>query len=322
METLDIDRRRFLKTGVAAVGLATVASLVASEAMAALPFRFGHTLGAGTIEDTIKLTEKVGYRGIEPSRDSIIGYRNKPDELRKLFEAHGRVLASSSNEGAGMSTDWLSPDKIPQTIKDHVEHARFLKDVGMSNHFKIVPTRARLPTGPTDEMLKRMSDAWNEAGRQMAAFGIRFAPHNHVGTSFYLEPEFRRVMELTDRRYVFVTADTAHLQLGGMNSAVIIKEFLPRIAEVHYKDAPPEYRNTGKIMNEMSGIPYFRNLGAGAVDFVAVQKVLVENKYSNWVNLDLDGRMVEAIGKGVEGCMVQNRDYLINALKIAPKDIG
>jgi inosose dehydratase len=311
------NRRAFLGTSAA---LAATVALPRAASAAPLPFRFGHTLGAATIEDTITLSAKVGYRGIEPNREAIINH--KPDELRKLFEASGRVLSSCSNEGPGVSTDWLTPEAIPQTIKDHVATARFLKDVGMSNNFKIVPTRKRdLVKGPSDDDLKRMSDAWNEAGRQMAEFGIRMSPHNHVGTSFYLEPELRRVMELTDRRYVFLCTDTSHLQLGGMNSANFIKEFLPRIAEVHYKDTLPEYRNTGKIMNEASGTPYFRSLGAGGVDFAAVQKVLVDNHYSNWVNLDLSGAP-DSRGKTTEELLVQNRDYLINTLKLDPKDIG
>lgn len=312
----NMDRRRLLKTGAAAIGLGALANLLADEALAALPFRIGHTLAGGAIEETVKVAARVGLRGIESSRDAIIPYRSRPEDLRRLFEANGRILSSSSNEGAGMSTDWLSPENIPQTIRDHVDHARFLRDVGMSNHFKVVPTRARPDSGPTDDMLKRMSDAWNEAGRQMAAFGIRFSPHNHVGTSFYLEPEIRRVMELTEPGYVSITADTAHFQLGGMNSAVMIRELLPRIALVHYKDVTSDFSGSGNVLTEMSGIPYFRNFGAGGVDFVEVHKVLVENGFNNWVNLDVDGRMVEALGRGVEGCLAYSRDYVIDTLKV------
>jgi sugar phosphate isomerase/epimerase len=320
MKSWQQNRREFLRSSLVTAGVAAAGLADITPAWAKLPFRFGHTLGAGTIEETISLTARIGYRGIEPARNAIID--RKPDELRKLFEAAGRVLNTCSNEGQGVSLDWVTPEKIPQTIKDHVATARFLADVGMSRNFKIVPTRARdLVKGPSDDELKRMSDAWNEAGRQMAAFGIKMSPHNPVGTPFYMEREIRRVMELTDPRYVFICADTSHLQLAGMDSASFIKEFLPRIAEVHYKDTLPEYRNTGRIMNEASGTPYFRSLGAGGVDFPAVQKVLVDANYSEWVNLDLAGAP-DSRGKTTEQLLVQNRNYLIDVMKIDSRDIG
>ncbi len=311
-----------MKTAAAA-GAVAAGFGAAPAAAAPLPFRFGHTLGAREgLAASIKLTAQMGFPGYEPGRAAVMAYLDKPLEVRKMFADAGVVMASCSNEGPNFSTDWLDPAKIPQTIKDHVAFARdFIKPVGMSDHFKCVPTRARdLVNGPTDDELKRMSDAWNQAGRQMIEFGIRFAPHNHVGTSFYLAKELRRVKELTDPRYVWFTIDTSHLQLGGMNSAEIIAEFYPRIAEIHYKDAPAEYRNTGKIMNEKSGIPYFRNLGAGAVDFPAVQKVLVDKGYKGWVCLDIDGGMVEA-GGGTEGALKRNRDYLVDVLKVDPKTV-
>jgi len=318
---MSVQRREFLASAAALAGVSLLDARPASAAP--LPFRFGHTLGSRDgLEASIKMTAAKGFPGYEPGRAGVVQYLDKPLEVKKMFEDVGVVMATCSNEGPNFSTDWLDPAKIPQTIKDHVAFARdFIKPVGMSDHFKCVPTRARdLVNGPSEDDLKRMSDAWNEAGRQMIEFGIKFAPHNHVGTSFYLEKEVRRVAQLTDPRYVWFTFDTSHLQLGGMNSAKMIDEFYPRLAEIHYKDAPPEYRNTGKIMNEATGIPYFRNLGAGGVDFAAVQKVLVDKGYKGWVCLDIDGGMVTA-GGGPDGALQVNKDYLVNILKVDPRTV-
>ena len=51
-------------------------------------------------------------------------------------------------------------------------------------------------------------------------------------------------MKLTDPKYVWLTADTSHLTLGGMDPVAIIKEFWPRVAEIHYKDAPRHLRGS------------------------------------------------------------------------------
>ena len=317
------DRRHVLKSGAGILAGATLPMSLPAWAATPLMFRFGHTGSFKEgVEEAIKGTARQGFPGYEPGRGGVMKYLDRPLELKKLFEESGVIMASCSNEGPNFSTDWLDPDKIPQTIKDHVEFARdFIHPIGQSDHFKLVPTRGRPEGGPTDDQLKRMSDAWNEAGRQTIAFGIRFAPHNHVGTSFYLEHEFRRVMELTDPRYVWLTADTSHFALGGLNPEKIISEFLPRIAEVHYKDAPAEYRSGKLILNEPSGIPYFRNLGTGGVDFPAVHQVLIRKKYNGWVCLDIDGGMTKSYSNDMEATLKGNKEYLINVLHVDPKTV-
>jgi len=56
------------------------------------------------------------------------------------------------------------------------------------------------------------------------------------------EKDMRRTMELTDPKYVWMTADTGHLVLGGGDPAKIISDYFPRIAEVHLKDTYAKYR--------------------------------------------------------------------------------
>ena len=54
-------------------------------------------------------------------------------------------------------------------------------------------------------------------------------------------------MELTDPRYVWLTTDTSHLTLGGMDPLQIMKDYWPRVAEVHYKDAPTHLRGNRSV---------------------------------------------------------------------------
>ena len=90
----------------------------------------------------------------------------------------------------------------------------------------------------------------------------------------------RRVMELTDPKYVYLTADTAHLTLGGGDALQIIRDYFPRIAEVHLKDTYPRYRgNTATpTQAEHSKASLYHNLGAGGVDFPAIFKLLTRAK--------------------------------------------
>ena len=96
--------------------------------------------------------------------------------------------------------------------------------------------------GPSDDQLKTLANTLNEIGRQTIAFGVRLAPHPHIWGPMEREHDMRTVMAHTDPKYVWLTADTAHLTLGGGDAVQIISDYFPRIAEVHMKDTYPKYR--------------------------------------------------------------------------------
>jgi len=51
----------------------------------------------------------------------------------------------------------------------------------------------------------------------------------------------RWVMDHTDPKYVWMTADTGHLVLGGGDPAKIISDYFPRVSEIHLKDTYAKY---------------------------------------------------------------------------------
>jgi inosose dehydratase len=132
-------------------------------------------------------------------------------------------------------------------------------------------------------------------------------------------------MALTDPRYVWLTTDTSHLTLGGMDPLRIMKDYWPRVAEVHYKDAPRHLRGNKvvavpKTGPESGGHNWFRNLGgpdSGGVDFAAIQQFLIGKNYSGWVTLDLDASMIPA-GSNMEETLKGNIRYLVDVLKVDP----
>src|SRR5438132_8751239 len=155
----------------------------------------------------VKRIKALGLQGIEPYGDAIEKYRKNPLELKKIFDEAGVTFIDASNGETGQSTDFIDPDQIPKTIADHVAFARdFLQPLG-SDHWK-VNMGWRPPGGPSDEQLKRLANTLNEIGRQTIAMGIRPAPHPHVWGPLEREKDMRRTMELTDPKYVWMTADT------------------------------------------------------------------------------------------------------------------
>jgi inosose dehydratase len=117
--------------------------------------------------------------------------------------------------------------------------------------------------------------------------------------------------------------DTAHLTLAGMDPLAMIKEFYPRIAEVHYKDVPAKFRGwKGPAAKEMTedGKSLFQPMGTGGVDFPAIQKYLVEKNFKGWVTLDYDASMIPK-GSTMEALLTADKKYIIDVLKVDPKEI-
>src|SRR4029077_19181257 len=242
------------------------------------------------IEWAIKRVAALGLQGIEPYAAQIEKYRSNPLALKKLFDEAGVTMIDVSNGARGQSTNFIDRDQIPKTIADHVAFARdFLQPLG-SDHCK-VNMGQRPPGGPSDEQLKRLADTLNEIGRQTIAMGIRLAPHPHIWGPIEREREVRGMMELTDPKYVWITTDTGHLTLGGMDAVKIMSDYFPRIAEVHLKDTYAKYRgNTSTPTQDQHRVAsVYHNLGGGGVDFPAVFKLLRDRHYKGWVVLDLDG---------------------------------
>jgi len=300
-----LDRREFMSSAVALSGMTAAASAVwPSRANAAVSHKsldpvnpdilFGTTSSIwGKQHDIVWAVKRVaalGLQGIEPYGDMIEQYRKNPKELKKIFDDAGLTFIDASNGERGQSTNFIDPDQIPKTIADHVSFARdFLQPLGC-DHWK-VNMGQRPPGGPSEEQLKILADTLNTIGRQTIEMGIRLAPHPHIWGPMEREKDMRRAMELTDPKYVWMTADTGHLVLGGGDAAQIISDYFPRIAEVHLKDTYAKYRgNTSTpTQDEHRAASVYHNLGGGGVDFPAVFKVLREKHFKGWAIFDVDG---------------------------------
>jgi inosose dehydratase len=333
----ELNRREFLSSALAFAGLTAAASLVGpSKAQGAVSHQpldpvnpdilYGTTSSIwGQQHDLVWAVKRVaalGLQGIEAYGNAIEQYRKNPLELKKIFDDARITFIDASNGEVGQSTNFIDPDEIPKTIADHVAFARdFLQPLGC-DHWKINMGR-RPPGGPSDDQLKRLADTLNEIGRQTIEMGIRLAQHPHIWGPVEREKEIRRVMELTDPKYVWMTADTGHLVLGGGNAAQIINDYFPRVAEVHLKDTYAKYRgNTSTPTQEQHRVTsVYHNLGGGGVDFPAVFKVLRERHFKGWAIFDLDGPRqgddgFDAIGGNLDLAVDDYLAHNINYLRV------
>jgi sugar phosphate isomerase/epimerase len=347
-----LNRREFISSAVALSGIAFAASVVdASTAFGAAAksldpidpdIRFGITgalwgdwpngsLRMSTdMQQIISDTARFGLQGIEPYSGQVVQFLGNPLALKQMCSAAGIALIDVGDlpraQPAPAATHampnprpnpWIHADGNAELITDMVSFARdFLAPCGC-DHWK-TNMGSRPEGGPSDDQLKTLANTLNEIGRQTIAYGVRLAPHPHIWGPMEREREVRTVMALTDPKYVWLTADTAHLTLGGADAVQIISDYYPRIAEVHMKDTYPNYRgNTSTPTPEQHRkASLYHNLGAGGVDFPAIFKVLRDRKFKGWVVYDLDAPRPGDGSGSIQDNLAVNISYLRNVLHV------
>lgn len=289
-----MDRRELITLLMcgAALPLASACSGVATSAEARRRYRVGYSGFAfqNEVERGIAMLGEYGLHGIEPFRQHVMPYVDRPEAMRDLLDAAGIALVTCSNGGPGMSTNFIDPALVRQTVADHVAFARdFIRPLG-STVFKI-NVGGRPEGGPTDQHLVTMAEALNELGRRTADVGILLAPHPHIWGPLERPEEIARVTDLTDPQFVGFTVDTAHYRLAGSDPLAYIRDHFDRVAHLHFKDAPLKYRDhTGPTptREDHRENNLYPPMGAGGVDFVGIVQVLNERGYDGWITLDYD----------------------------------
>jgi sugar phosphate isomerase/epimerase len=299
----------------------------------------GKPMKASTdMQQMIAETARFGFQGFEPFSTQLGEFVNKPLAIKKLCDAAGVTFinvgdlplaattplpaspaaAASASPFGGGPFPWLGEQGNKQLIADMVKFARdFLAPLGC-DHWKN-NMGGRPEKGPSDDQLKRLADTLNEIGRQTIAYGIRLAPHPHIWGPMEREHEFRRVMELTDPRYVWLTLDTGHNVLGGMDALAITKEYLPRIAEFHLKDTYARYRGNKVTLAPSAYIDssIWGNLGEfGGVDFPGIFKVVRDRHWKGWMVVDVDAPRPGEGTATIDDAVAANVNYLRKVLHV------
>ncbi|MBN9587593.1 MAG: TIM barrel protein [Alphaproteobacteria bacterium] len=330
MDFASPSRRRFLSGAAAFAGAATMSATPAAAAGGKLPFRYSYSAISWdtNVEEAIRVGHKLGFPGVEPFRHNVVNYLGRPLALKKILDDAGMQMATCSNGGGpDFSGNFFDPAKAAKTVADHIKFAReFIKPFGYVNHFKM--NMGPRPPGydTSDDNIKQCAESLNRIGMETLKLGIRLAPHPHVGSLVQNQHEVDLLMKETDPRYVWMTADTAHLVLGGLDPIEVLTTYWPRIAEIHYKGAPTKLKGNRKVAvprtgPESGGHNWFRNMSgpdSGGVDFPRIQRYLVEKNFNGWVTLDYDASMIPK-GSTMEAVLAKDKQYIINVLKVDPK---
>jgi inosose dehydratase len=173
------------------------------------------------------------------------------------------------------------------------------------------------------EQIKRCADAMNRIGKETIKEGLKLAPHPHVNSLVQSQHEVDLLMKETDPAYVGMTADLAHLVLGGLVPMEVLTTYWPRITSIHYKSAPTRLKGSRVVAvprsgPEAGGHHWFRAMSdadSGGVDFPTVQKYLIQKNYTGWVTLDYDASMIHK-GSTMEALLASEKKYMGDVLKV------
>jgi inosose dehydratase len=141
-------------------------------------------------------------------------------------------------------------------------------------------------------------DAWQTFGARLtvladhvAAQGLRFAYHHHLGTVVESAADLDRFLAVTGPN-VGLTLDTGHAVLGGIDPVAVIRRHRERIVHVHCKDVrQPVFddlarRDASFLDGVLAGM--FTVPGDGRIDYDAVMAALRDIDYRGWIVLEAE----------------------------------
>jgi inosose dehydratase len=276
-------------------------------------------------ETGIAMAARFGFHGVEPWGNELQHYLSRPpDVFKQVLDQSGMTISSIASSGEYFDTSKLQP-----TLDEHAATARF------ASYFGVKALKANLGPRPGPEDLsianaRILAKNLNEVGKRTLEHGVKFAFHPHAWTIVERRPEVDLILEMTNPSLVYLTLDTCHASVAGIEPAKFLRDHYSRVAHMHFKDTLPVW-SAGKgwqgptpskeeeaSMAKKLGLPPSRDaiyqaLGAGGVDFPAVIQVLRERNYDGWITLDfnyVDSRP----GVTIEQEMTAHRKYLLETL--------
>lgn len=188
--------------------------------------------------------------------------------LAELLEQHMLIGRFLSGVGGKYITHMLAPSEILNESDESADENVDVKTWALN----------------ANEIGQRLFDQW----------GIKFGYHPlraEVTGGLY-----KRFLDLTDDRYVFLIADIGHLAAGGADPIEVCRLFRQRLVAVHLKDyswTPSPEKGT-----KAGNVPF----GKGIVNIAGVIAELDRTKFAGWV-----------LGES-GGTNLAMRDYMVRSL--------
>jgi inosose dehydratase len=304
---MPLSRREFLATVSAACVARTVGVAAAASGPAAaggIVWGYAAITWGEAIEQAIDDVSAVGFHGIQLRANAVTEYGQTRAALRDLLQQHHLELACLSS--GNLSID---PAKEQQELTTHVEHAKFVRDLG-GKYLQVIDERPKRTL--VDDDYRRLGRLMTELGKRTADVGIPLVYHHHMNSTGERPEEIAKVLAAADPRHVGLLFDCAHYQQGGGDPVKAVHQYRDWLKVLHIKDVEsPVPGATGDLSRSYR----FVELGRGEVDLPAVWKAIEAVKYQGWSIVELD-RVPDNRETPKEAAAICRR-YLEGTLKLA-----
>ncbi len=222
-------------------------------------------------ETIFKDVSELGFAGLELFDWQIVGLETQG--LLSQFVAKYKLPLVSSYT----SVQLTDPARRAETIAAAVNVGNIMKKHG-GKTIVIGPSgRVGGPSFNFNEHKQNIVTTLNELGKAITDIGLIAALHQHTGTAVETRDETYATMEAVDTRYVKFGPDIGQLQKGGVDPVAVVKNFLPVVEHMHFKDW-----NGGP---SMAG---YCALGLGKVDLTGVLDLMEGRKLQGMIMVELD----------------------------------
>lgn len=248
--------------------------------------------GENTFEQCISEMALAGFTGCEVGNK----YPKDTTVLKEALDLRGMRIASK------WFSSFLATKPYEETEAEFIKELDYLSALGadrinVSEQSHSVQGNEDLSIFDnkvyfTDEEWDKLCDGLNRLGKLAAERGFKVCFHHHMGTGVQTIAETERLMDNTDKDYVFLCYDTGHFTFSGEDPLYILRKYPERIGHVHLKDvreAVLKKATEGKwsfLKSVREGT--FTVPGDGCVDFKSVFEELDKQGYEGWLLVEAE----------------------------------
>ena len=273
---------------------------------------------AAGFEQVLDEIRDTGYQGTELGDWGFMPV--VPSELRK--ELNNRSL---SMVGAFVPVFLKDRSKHAAGAESAVRTAKLMADAGYKDAFIVLADEngsvkeRTLNAGRVTPSMGLTVDEWKVfaegadlvAGEVKARTGLRTVFHHHCAGYVETPDEIDNLLRYTDPSLLGLVLDMGHYMFGGGDPLEVLKRHKNRIWHIHFKDCHPgiaaKSRAEGWDYFKSVGSGVFCELGKGSVNFKAIVKELLAQKYSGWIVVEQD--VLPGMGNP-RMCAQRNREYI------------
>src|SRR5262249_49712894 len=223
------------------------------------------------LEPALKDMSELGFYCFETFAE-VLETLDAQGTLTGLIEKYKMPLRSGY-----FTVNVIEREKRKETLDKAVQLAKVIKKNG-GTFMVIAPNGVKRQDYQFGEHRDHIVSALNEYAKAITDVGISTGLHQHTGTAVESRDETYYVMEHADTKYLKFAPDIGQLQKGGADAAKVVKDFLPILRHMHFKD--------------FVGGEYFAGycpLGQGKVDIAGILDTLEKNGKPVNVMVELDG---------------------------------